>query len=63
MTGGAWLPPLAKKAGLNIPIMPGKGYSFMVDQSAHQSTSSINANEWKNSFWRNNGDCPNSSLH
>ena len=36
MTGGAWLPPLAKKAGLNIPIMPGKGYSFMVDQSAHQ---------------------------
>lgn len=31
MTGGAWLPELAQKAGLNIPIMPGKGYSFMVD--------------------------------
>jgi D-amino-acid dehydrogenase len=31
MTGGSWLPELAKKAGLTIPIMPGKGYSFMVD--------------------------------
>ncbi len=31
MTGGSWLPELAKKAGLNIPIMPGKGYSFMVE--------------------------------
>ncbi|KQC01705.1 FAD-binding oxidoreductase [Pedobacter sp. Hv1] len=31
MTGGAWLPELAQKAGLNIPVMPGKGYSFMVD--------------------------------
>lgn len=29
MTGGAWLPELAKKAGLKIPVMPGKGYSFM----------------------------------
>lgn len=29
MTGGAWLPSLAKMAGLSIPIMPGKGYSFM----------------------------------
>ena len=36
MTGGAWLPSLAKKAGLTIPIMPGKGYSFMVDQTAQQ---------------------------
>lgn len=36
MTGGAWLPALAKKAGLNIPVMPGKGYSFMVDSHAHQ---------------------------
>lgn len=36
MTGGAWLPGLAKKAGLNIPVMPGKGYSFMVDPKAHQ---------------------------
>ncbi len=31
MTGGAWLPELAQLAGLNIPVMPGKGYSFMVD--------------------------------
>ncbi len=29
MTGGAWLPQLAAQAGLKIPIMPGKGYSFM----------------------------------
>ncbi|TKC06821.1 FAD-dependent oxidoreductase [Pedobacter polaris] len=36
MTGGAWLPELAKKANLNIPIMPGKGYSFMVDPKEHQ---------------------------
>ncbi|MCY1520604.1 D-amino acid dehydrogenase [compost metagenome] len=31
MTAGAWLPELTKKAGLNVPVMPGKGYSFMVD--------------------------------
>jgi len=37
MTGGAWLPELAKKAGLNIPVMPGKGYSFMyTPQNPHQ---------------------------
>jgi len=30
MTGGSWLPELAQHAGLKIPIMPGKGYSFMV---------------------------------
>jgi D-amino-acid dehydrogenase len=36
MTGGAWLPELAKKANLNIPVMPGKGYSFMVDPNNHQ---------------------------
>lgn len=29
LTGGAWLQGLAKKANLNIPLMPGKGYSFM----------------------------------
>lgn len=29
MTGGSWLPQLAKLAGLSMPIMPGKGYSFM----------------------------------
>ena len=29
LTGGAWLGGLAKKAGLSVPLMPGKGYSFM----------------------------------
>jgi len=28
MAGGSWLPQLAKMAHLNIPLMPGKGYSF-----------------------------------
>ncbi len=28
MTGGAWLPDLAKMAGIKIPLMPGKGYSI-----------------------------------
>jgi D-amino-acid dehydrogenase len=36
MAGGAWTPALAKLAGLNIPLMPGKGYSFMVDQQEKQ---------------------------
>jgi len=31
MTGGAWLPALARRAGLNVPLMPGKGYSFMAE--------------------------------
>lgn len=28
MTGGSWLPELSKMAGINIPLMPGKGYSI-----------------------------------
>ncbi len=28
IAGGAWLPQLTKMAGINIPLMPGKGYSF-----------------------------------
>lgn len=36
MTGGAWLPELAKLAKLNIPVMPGKGYSFMVNPGANK---------------------------
>lgn len=36
MTGGAWLPELAKQAGLSIPVMPGKGYSFMIDQKENK---------------------------
>ncbi|QRR02363.1 NAD(P)/FAD-dependent oxidoreductase [Dyadobacter sandarakinus] len=35
MTGGSWLPELARKAGLSIPVMPGKGYSFMRENTAH----------------------------
>ena len=29
MTGGSFLPELARKAGIKIQLMPGKGYSFM----------------------------------
>lgn len=36
MTGGAWLPELARQAGMNVPVMPGKGYSFMVPNIDHQ---------------------------
>ena len=35
MTGGSWLPQLSKLAGLSIPVMPGKGYSFMEPNTAH----------------------------
>jgi D-amino-acid dehydrogenase len=38
MAGGAWTPSIAKLAGLNIPLMPGKGYSFMVDEPQHRMT-------------------------
>jgi D-amino-acid dehydrogenase len=31
VTGGAWMGELAKKTGVTIPMMPGKGYSFMTD--------------------------------
>lgn len=31
LAAGAWLGDIAKLAGLNIPIMPGKGYSFITD--------------------------------
>lgn len=36
MTGGAALPQLAKAAGIRIPIMPGKGYSFMHDTGSQK---------------------------
>ncbi|WP_290799000.1 NAD(P)/FAD-dependent oxidoreductase [Flavihumibacter sp. UBA7668] len=32
MASGSWLPETLKLAGLNIPIMPGKGYSFTIEQ-------------------------------
>ncbi|WP_439583159.1 NAD(P)/FAD-dependent oxidoreductase [Dyadobacter bucti] len=35
MTGGSWLPSLAKLAGLSLPVMPGKGYSFMERNDVH----------------------------
>jgi D-amino-acid dehydrogenase len=36
MTGGTWLPELAKLAGLTVPVMPGKGYSFMESNDRHK---------------------------
>lgn len=30
ISGGSWSPAIAKLAGLKVPLMPGKGYSFMV---------------------------------
>lgn len=38
IAGGAWSPGIAKLAGLNIPLMPGKGYSFMVDNPVKEMT-------------------------
>ncbi|MGN6637430.1 MAG: NAD(P)/FAD-dependent oxidoreductase [Mucilaginibacter sp.] len=32
LAGGSWSPAIARLVGLNIPLMPGKGYSFMVPQ-------------------------------
>lgn len=32
IAGGAWSPAITKLAGLRIPMMPGKGYSFMYDE-------------------------------
>ena len=31
MASGSWLPQLTKMAGLSIPLMPGKGYSFTLN--------------------------------
>jgi len=31
LSGGSWSPEIAKQAGFPIPLMPGKGYSFMVN--------------------------------
>ena len=32
MAGGSWLPQLTKMAGVSISLMPGKGYSFTINQ-------------------------------
>lgn len=31
LAGGSWSPEIAKRAGFKIPLMPGKGYSFLID--------------------------------
>jgi len=38
IAGGAWSPAIAKLAGLKIPLMPGKGYSFMVHDPVKKMT-------------------------
>jgi len=38
VAGGSWSPAIAKLAGINIPLMPGKGYSFMVHQPIKKMT-------------------------
>lgn len=38
VAGGSWSPEIAKLAGLNIPLMPGKGYSFMVNNPVKKMT-------------------------
>ena len=35
---GSWSPAVAKLAGLNLPLMPGKGYSFMVRNPVKKMT-------------------------
>jgi D-amino-acid dehydrogenase len=34
IAGGSWLPQLTKMAGVKLPLMPGKGYSFTLDNPA-----------------------------
>jgi D-amino-acid dehydrogenase len=38
IAGGSWSPAIAKLAGIKIPLMPGKGYSFMVHHPAKKMT-------------------------
>lgn len=38
ISGGSWSPGIAKLAGLSIPLMPGKGYSFMVNDPVKEMT-------------------------
>jgi D-amino-acid dehydrogenase len=38
ISGGSWSPGIAKLAGLSIPLMPGKGYSFMVNSPVKKMT-------------------------
>lgn len=36
LAGGSWSPAIARLVGLHIPLMPGKGYSFMVPQDENK---------------------------
>ncbi len=38
VAGGSWSPAIAKMAGFNLPLMPGKGYSFMVKNPVKKMT-------------------------
>ncbi|MDO9375713.1 MAG: FAD-dependent oxidoreductase [Ferruginibacter sp.] len=36
VAGGSWLPRITKMAGVHVPLMPGKGYSFTQDNPTHK---------------------------
>ncbi|MBE7176705.1 MAG: FAD-dependent oxidoreductase [Mucilaginibacter polytrichastri] len=36
IAGGSWSPALARMSGLHLNMMPGKGYSFMVDEAQNR---------------------------
>ncbi len=38
ISGGSWSQGIAKLAGINVPLMPGKGYSFMVHEPVKPMT-------------------------
>jgi D-amino-acid dehydrogenase len=38
IAGGSWSPAIAKMVGLKVPLMPGKGYSFMVNNPVKKMT-------------------------
>ncbi|MDF2433634.1 MAG: D-amino-acid dehydrogenase [Mucilaginibacter sp.] len=38
ISGGSWSQGIAKLVGLNVPLMPGKGYSFMVNEPVKKMT-------------------------
>jgi len=38
LAGGSWSPAVAKLAGLKLPLMPGKGYSFMIHKPVKKMT-------------------------
>lgn len=38
ISGGSWSPSIARLAGLTLPLLGGKGYSFMVEEPARRMT-------------------------